>query len=317
MKFPIALLSLLTSAAYAQHEPKGLRGSAEDLEFLEHNVVAISSGSSATITGCGSGEQCCVPMNSSVSCGSIIYGGSGTTSYRGGSNCAISLSNDDYIGGGSNCVLSCSGSCDPVVSAGGGSGGGGGGFGGGGGGSGGDGDGGGWGGFGGGGSGGDGGGSGECDNWSREVLNDAMSKSKGCARLGLLLGESTCAACGCKWVDSANMCTGTGSYEDHAGGSGGGDGGGWGGFGGGGSGGGGGGSGECDNWSREVLNDAMSEQISKGCARLGLLLGESTCAACGCKWVDSANMCTGSYEEDEELTSEDYDLDSYDMASKK
>ena len=133
MKFPITLLSLLTSAAYAQHEPKGLRGSAEDLEFLEDNVVAISSGSSATITGCGSGEQCCVQMSSSgLSCGSIISGGSGTTTYGygGGSYCAISLSNDDSIGGGNNCILSCSGSSGQVVSAGG-SGGGGGGFGGG------------------------------------------------------------------------------------------------------------------------------------------------------------------------------------------
>ena len=277
MKFPITLLSLLTSAAYAQHEPKGLRGSAEDLEFLEDNVVTIPSGSSATITGCGSGEQCCVQMNSSgLSCGSIISGGSGTTTYGygGGSYCAISLSNDDSIGGGSNCILSCSGSCDPVVSAGG-SGGGGGGFGGG--------SGnheGGWGGWGGSGGGGGGGGSGKCDSTSSKVLRDAMSKSMGC----MSLGESSCAACGCEWVGEANMCTGG------SGGGGGGQG-----FGGGGGGGRGGGSGKCDRTSMKVLRNAMSK--SMGC----MSLGESSCTACGCEW--KWPLCHGSYE-DEELTSE-------------
>mmetsp|Transcript_17670 Transcript_17670/g.29881 ORF Transcript_17670/g.29881 Transcript_17670/m.29881 type:complete len:231 (-) Transcript_17670:156-848(-) len=228
--------------------------------------------------------------SSGLSCGSIISGGSGTTTYGygGGSYCAISLSNDDSIGGGNNCILSCSGSSDPVVSAGG-SGGGGGGFGGG--------SGnheGGWGGWGGSGGGGGGVGSGKCDSTSSKVLRDAMSKSMGC----MSLGESSCAACGCEWVGEANMCTG---------GSGGGGGGR--GFGGGGGGGRGGGSGKCDRTSMKVLRNAMSK--SMGC----MSLGESSCTACGCEW--KWPLCHGSYEEDEELTSEDYDLDSYKMAAEK
>jgi len=119
-----------------------------------------------------------------------------------------SLSQTTILLAGSNCILSCSGSCDPVVSAGGSGGGGGGGFGGGG--SIGEGEGGwgGWGGGSGGGGGGGGGGSGKYDSTSSKVLRDAMSKSMGC----MSLGESSCAACGCEWVDVANMCTG--SYEE-------------------------------------------------------------------------------------------------------
>jgi len=120
MKFPIAFLSLLTTAAYAQHEPKSLRGSVEDVDFLETNDVTVSPDSVATIN-CGSGDQCCLQQDSH--CGTISATGSIMT-YGGGPLC---LTGGTVSGGGhKNCALSCTGSCNVSVAATGGGGGGGG-----------------------------------------------------------------------------------------------------------------------------------------------------------------------------------------------
>ena len=108
MKFPIAFLSLLTTAAYAQHEPKSLRGgSVEDFDFLENNVVTVPPNSVATISGCGSGDQCCVQGT----CGSITA--TGFSSFGGSQFCLTS----GTVTGAGNCVLSCTGSCNPSVAA--------------------------------------------------------------------------------------------------------------------------------------------------------------------------------------------------------
>lgn len=115
MKFPIAFLSLLTTAAYAQHEPKSLRGSVEDFDFLENNVVTVYPNSVATIN-CGSGYQCCVQG----SCGKIDNTGIATF---GGGACSIPITSGTVTGAG-NCVLSCTG-CNVSIAAKGGSGGGG------------------------------------------------------------------------------------------------------------------------------------------------------------------------------------------------
>lgn len=110
MKFPIAFLSLLTTAAYAQHEPKSLRGSVEDFDFLEveNNVVTIPPGSKATIRNCGPSDQCCLQDGSHCArienTGSMNFGG------------AICLSEGTVEGAG-NCVLSCSGTCNPALAA--------------------------------------------------------------------------------------------------------------------------------------------------------------------------------------------------------
>ena len=118
MKFQIAFLSLLTTAAYAQHEPKGLRGSVEDFDFLENNDVTVPQGSTAAIT-CGTGGQCCVQYGSD--CGNIEM--AGVSTFGGGSSgcpSGVSLSAVSTVSGGSNCNLSCSGSCNVSVTAGGG-----------------------------------------------------------------------------------------------------------------------------------------------------------------------------------------------------
>ena len=115
MKFPIALLSLLTTAAYAQHEPKGLRGSTEDLEFLEDHdeVISLPSGSEATIRCAHSSQNCCI-RNGSTTCsitdirGDIINIGSRI----------VCLSSGSVYSSGDNCNLTCNGSCGPVVEAG-------------------------------------------------------------------------------------------------------------------------------------------------------------------------------------------------------
>ena len=117
MKFPIAFLSLLTTAAYAQHEPKSLRGgSVEDFDFLENNVVTVGPNSVATIN-CGSGYKCCVQDGSH--CGSINPTGSSTFGD------GICLTGGTVTGAG-KCDLSCTGTCNVSVAAHGGSGGGGG-----------------------------------------------------------------------------------------------------------------------------------------------------------------------------------------------
>ena len=125
MKFQIAFLSLLTTAAYAQHELKGLRGRGSvedfDFDFLENNNVTVPDGSTATITSCGSGEQCCVLGDNShcydiESSGVMTIGGGG----GGSSSCKVTLSSGDTVRGGSGgCFLSCSGTCTAIITAGG------------------------------------------------------------------------------------------------------------------------------------------------------------------------------------------------------
>jgi hypothetical protein len=116
MKFPIAFISLLTTAAYAQHEPKSLHGSVEDFDFLEDNVVTVAANSVATIN-CGSGDQCCVQGT----CGDITN--TGVSSIGGGGACMFPITSGTVKGAGS-CILSCTGSCNVSVAAGGGGGGG-------------------------------------------------------------------------------------------------------------------------------------------------------------------------------------------------
>ena len=114
MKFPIAFLSLLTTAAYAQHEPKSLRGSVEDFDFLEDNVVTVPPNSVATISSCGSGDQCCVQQDSS--CGNIFNTGTGAVTFGGGGACAFPITSGTVTGAG-NCILSCTGTCNVSVAA--------------------------------------------------------------------------------------------------------------------------------------------------------------------------------------------------------
>lgn len=122
MKFPIAFLSLLTTAAYAQHEPKSLRGSVEDFDFLEDNVVTVSPNSVATIN-CGSGDQCCAQQDS----GCAGIDNTGGLSFGGGSTCASGSTpiTSGTVEGSGNCIISCTGSCNVSVAAAGGGGGGG------------------------------------------------------------------------------------------------------------------------------------------------------------------------------------------------
>ena len=96
MKFPIALLVLLsTSGAYAH---QGIRGSTtEDLKFLQETHYWISDLSKATISDCGPGDKC-TTISPDGSCS--ISGGGASVSASSGT-----------VTGVDGCYLSCSGSC--------------------------------------------------------------------------------------------------------------------------------------------------------------------------------------------------------------